>query len=487
MSFPTAHTPWRTRALGALALALLASLAATRADAAPTAVMVLYFDNDTGNADYDSLTKGLADMMITDLSAVPSLAVVERQKLEAILHELKLQRTKYFDPKTAQRIGRGTGAAYAVTGSMISIDPNIRLDVRMIRVDSAVVVKSATVTGNKARFFDLQQELTAKLVDGLSGALAAGDAGKAAAATRANRLDDLKVALDYSRGLEASDRGDLTAASGHFQKVVTASPNFQLGKDRYRQAMKALYEAKGRRESLLSGSERELVAHLDAETAAGAAKGNRAIAYRVLRGQYYLTRLAQAIEKNQPPGTYKDLLRAHVDNQLKLFDETQGMLEYAVGVDVGRFSQDDERLANEVGIKMPGNTFAFTYHPYNVLRELGHLLVDNEPSIHQVSMSARGLPCFFRMDPSYPKLVLDAYDKAAANIRKNEAKLHGYEPMRTAREHAHALAVFGRPEEAIAKLQATLERYPKAEEFKDVESDLRDILAGDIRTSCQAR
>ena len=114
---------WRPVGSGfaaALAAFVICGVSATgRPAAAPASVMVLYFDNDTGHAEYDSLAKGLADMMITDLSSVPSLRVVEREKLEALLAELKLQRKKYFDPKTAQHIGRGTGASYAITGSFL--------------------------------------------------------------------------------------------------------------------------------------------------------------------------------------------------------------------------------------------------------------------------------------------------------------------------------------------------------------------------------
>src|SRR5262249_5479282 len=149
-------------------IALVLALLAGRAAAAPVpAVAVLYFDNDTGDKSFDPLGKGLADMMVTDLAGVPGIQVVEREKLEALLQELKLQRTRYFDPKTAQKIGRGVGAEYAVTGSFVSIAPDIRIDVRVIRINTGEVVTARKVTGGKDRFFELQQELAAALIEGL--------------------------------------------------------------------------------------------------------------------------------------------------------------------------------------------------------------------------------------------------------------------------------------------------------------------------------
>ena len=51
---------------------MLALPLATVLAAAPLNVAVLYFDNDTGRAEYDVLKKGLADMIVTDLSASPA-------------------------------------------------------------------------------------------------------------------------------------------------------------------------------------------------------------------------------------------------------------------------------------------------------------------------------------------------------------------------------------------------------------------------------
>src|SRR5439155_67793 len=62
-----------------LLAACLAALA-TPAAAART-LAVSYFDNNTGKPEYDPLAKGLADMLITDLSAISSLQIVEREKL----------------------------------------------------------------------------------------------------------------------------------------------------------------------------------------------------------------------------------------------------------------------------------------------------------------------------------------------------------------------------------------------------------------------
>jgi len=441
--------------------------------AGPARITVLYFDNNTGDKAYDPLAKGLADMMITDLSAAPGLVVVEREKLEAVLNELKLQRTKFFDPKTAQKIGKGIGASYAVTGAFVSLEPNIRIDVRVIKIETATVVKASSVDGKKDDFFALWQKLSEKLVEGLGTELPGADADKAREAARANKVDRLGTVLEYAQGLDARDRGDLDGASRHMQKVVSASPDFKLGKDRYRQIMKELYDAKNRREDLLGDSEKRLLADMQ-RALKGSARER--LSYRVLAGQYHLSRVATAVNEGKPPQAYRDDVRGFVDSELLLFDETRDMAEYPTGQNA--VSSEDQKLGEEIGIKSPGSTFGI-FSPSGVLRELNEFLMANDPSIHRVSLEKDKAPCFFTLDARYPKVVTDAYEKALQHIDKHESRYRDRETMRTLKEYARALAQLGRPEEAIAKLQSGLDRFPKSDEFKGNEELLRSILAGE--------
>src|SRR5438045_2225849 len=163
----------RVKPARAAPLALLSFLLAIPAAAAErVTVAVLYFDNNSPNREYDVLQKGLADMLVTDLSQVESLQVVERDKLQKLVDELKLQRSKFFDPRTAQRLGQGIGARYAVTGAVAAFAPQIRIDVRVIEVATAKVVVADRVLGDGAKIFDLESELAGKLAAALKVRLA---------------------------------------------------------------------------------------------------------------------------------------------------------------------------------------------------------------------------------------------------------------------------------------------------------------------------
>src|SRR4051794_23767495 len=108
--------------------------------AAPLNVAVLYFDNNTGKREYDVLQKGLADMLVTDLAASPSLQIVERERLEAVLTEQKLQHGHAFDKATAVKLGKLVGASHAIAGSLAAVAPAVRLDVRLFDVGTGAVL-----------------------------------------------------------------------------------------------------------------------------------------------------------------------------------------------------------------------------------------------------------------------------------------------------------------------------------------------------------
>ncbi|MDQ8159038.1 MAG: CsgG/HfaB family protein, partial [Gemmatimonadota bacterium] len=99
----------------ALATALATSAATAAAQTAPSSrptVAVLYFTNGaiSNNADYAPLSKGLAEMMITELSANTNIRVVERDRLQALLEEQNLGASGRVEKETAAKLGKTLGA-----------------------------------------------------------------------------------------------------------------------------------------------------------------------------------------------------------------------------------------------------------------------------------------------------------------------------------------------------------------------------------------
>jgi TolB-like protein len=191
-------------------------------------VAVLYFDNYTGSADYDPLGRGLASMMISDLSSVQQIQLVERDRLQDLVKEMEMQQTKYFDSTTAVKVGHLAGAEYVITGALAAAQPNIRIDTRVIRVETGEIVKTARVTGHEDKFFDLEQKLAKQLIDGLAIALSPEEQEKLRAQQEANRIDELKTMVSFSQAMAMSDRGDYVGAAEKMGPVLRDAPNSLL-------------------------------------------------------------------------------------------------------------------------------------------------------------------------------------------------------------------------------------------------------------------
>ncbi|HEX7238906.1 MAG TPA: FlgO family outer membrane protein [Longimicrobiaceae bacterium] len=191
-------------------------------------VAVLAFDNASGRSEYDALGKGLAAMTITDLSSVEEIRLVEREHLQSLTAELDLQRTPYFDPATAARVGRIAGAEYVVAGALAALEPRVRIDARVIRVETGEIVKTAQATGSEKRIFEVQEKLSDELMQGLSVALSPEAAERLRAEREANRVTELHTVLAFSNALDQFDRRDYAGAAAAMYRVSRAAPGSML-------------------------------------------------------------------------------------------------------------------------------------------------------------------------------------------------------------------------------------------------------------------
>lgn len=206
------------------AIGLAPASLATASAPARKSVAVLSFDNNTGKTEYDHLGQGMAAMMTTDLSTVKDLQLLEREKLAEITKEIDAQRSRYFDSTTAVKVGKLSGAQYIVIGSLAAVEPQLRIDTRIVRVETGAIVKTAKVSGKQEDFFDLQKKLVKQLVKDLDVALTPEDSTALDARQEANRVD-MAAMLRVSSAMSMADAGDYGGATMRIAPVVAKYPN----------------------------------------------------------------------------------------------------------------------------------------------------------------------------------------------------------------------------------------------------------------------
>ncbi len=206
--------------------ALLQTESAIEVAAIPDrSVAVLYFVNSSGNAEIDPLQKGLTEMLITDLSQVQALTVVERARLQQLMEEMGLGMSGLIREDTAPRLGKLLGAARVVHGVITGLaDRNLRIDVNLADLKKADRIVPGAIQGTLLEFYQLEKDLAFAVIEGLQVPLSREERESIQRIPTKNLL----AFLAFCRGLDEQDLGHWDAARREFTDAVAQDPGFRL-------------------------------------------------------------------------------------------------------------------------------------------------------------------------------------------------------------------------------------------------------------------
>ena len=120
--------------------------ALAQSDARPT-VAIMFFNNNvfTKDArDYDGLSKGIADFLITEMATNVNIRLIERDQVQKLIDEQKLVTGGQVDRETAVRVGKLLGAQHMIFGGFMA-DPkgNFRIDARAVGTPASRITSFA--------------------------------------------------------------------------------------------------------------------------------------------------------------------------------------------------------------------------------------------------------------------------------------------------------------------------------------------------------
>ncbi|MBN1894734.1 hypothetical protein JW906_09575 [bacterium] len=217
--------------LGTVLLTCLLCLFFTPRQAEGTTLAVLDFENNSlfDKDSYASLSNGLAEIMTTELSKVSSLQLVERRKLRNLLDEVKLEQAGISEESQGLQVGKMLGAKNLVFGSfMVAPDKKIRLDLRIVEIETGITIKAEEATGKAKDVLQLVQKLSKKLLKDLNVAMTQAELKS----LEDSKSVDLKAVTLYSNGLAFEDEGRIAEAGKCYKEALRISPDFELAQKR---------------------------------------------------------------------------------------------------------------------------------------------------------------------------------------------------------------------------------------------------------------
>ena len=198
----------------------------------PKTIAVLYFENNSvvDKDKLDPLKKGLADMMITEMSKINGIKVVERQRIQSIIEELNLNETDMVEKSTTQKMGKLLGAKVMLFGGFSNLfKDKLRIDVRIVRTETGETLKAEEETGELDEFLTMLQSLVKKIASDLEVKMTSEDENRLEA-TKDGNFDGY---VTYAKALNFEDQGKKFEKQG---KKSDAKSSYESAKTMYQKA-----------------------------------------------------------------------------------------------------------------------------------------------------------------------------------------------------------------------------------------------------------
>ncbi len=197
---------------------------------APNTIAVLPFRYLGNEQALRPLERGMAFLIVSDLSKVGRLRLLEREHVQALVDELELSESGRVDQSTGARSGRLLRAAQVVQGSLQDV-PNrghLRVDANIVNASDAAVAASGWAADKLQQLFAIEKEVVLQLLQRVGIGLTPAEER----AIKERPTADLQAFLAFSRGLEAEDRGDYTTAAEEFGAAAQRDRGFRSARER---------------------------------------------------------------------------------------------------------------------------------------------------------------------------------------------------------------------------------------------------------------
>ncbi|UCD38249.1 MAG: hypothetical protein JSW54_01855 [Fidelibacterota bacterium] len=133
-------------------------------------IAIVDFQNTSADDTLDYLEKTIPESISTTLAKGGRLEIVERSRLESALKEMEMHEIGIVDEQTAAELGRAVGASAILVGSYVSIGSVLRINARLIDVQTSKVIKAESVQGRVGvEIFDLMDQMAISMEGQLVG------------------------------------------------------------------------------------------------------------------------------------------------------------------------------------------------------------------------------------------------------------------------------------------------------------------------------
>ena len=191
-------------------------------------LVVMYFENNTGDESLDHWRKALSDLLIADLSQSKYIMVLSGEKLYNILEELNLLEAKRYSSKVLKKISSRGGVQYVLVGKLAMAGETLRINALLQEASTGELMSSEMVEGRgEGSLFSMVDDLTKKIKASfkLSEEEIASDIDKEVEKITTTSSEAYKY---YREGMEYFSKGDNLKSIPLMEIAVAFDPEFAM-------------------------------------------------------------------------------------------------------------------------------------------------------------------------------------------------------------------------------------------------------------------
>lgn len=195
----------------------------------PNRITVFNFQ-DRSFTRFDGLSKGLADLIIHDLSKIQKLKVVSRLRMQSLVHEIQVGESAIADRDSARRISTLLLAGYAVWGEFTDTSQtNLNVLVHVTETSQGTEIAEFNVKGSVDNLGILEKHIVSEILRCLN--LNKNNIPpQALESMKRNFFTDSNAFMVYSKGLEYFDKRAFSQAKEAFKNAAEMDGKFYLAR-----------------------------------------------------------------------------------------------------------------------------------------------------------------------------------------------------------------------------------------------------------------
>jgi len=213
---------------------------------------VLYFNNKTGQSKLNPLQKGLALMLITDLSSVKGIQVLERARIQALMQEIGIGASGLVDPGTEPKVSKLIGTEWLVGGDILK---SLQVQSRLLDIPQNQIIGQPLAEGDVSELFRIEKDILFEIIKLLKIELTPEEETM----LRKPCSTNYSALYEMFKGVEASDSEDYKKAAEQYKKAIKKDPNICVANGAFEelQTLGLLTEAKSKSDKMLQSLRKE--------------------------------------------------------------------------------------------------------------------------------------------------------------------------------------------------------------------------------------